>query len=93
MTDVSLDQLSRRFRRRERLRAELIDADVALPRASEVAALTEIDRARFPRRHERRFPTYGAIISNENQQQLTAALDELGVTRCAVEPDLSLIHI
>ena len=77
---VSLDQ-ELRIRRRERLRGELVDANLKLPEASEDAVLREIDRARFPRRHERRFPTYGAITAHENHRDLIDTLDALGATR------------
>ncbi len=84
---VSLEQETLRLRRRERLRGELIDANLELPAASEAAILTEIDRARFPRRHERRFPTFGAITAHENHRDLTDTLDALGATRIPASPD------
>ncbi len=78
---ASLKQEALRSRRRERLRGELIDANLELPEASEAAVLSEIDRARFPRRHERQFPTYGAITAHENHRDLTDTLDALGAIR------------
>ncbi len=81
------EQETLRLRRRERLRGELIDSNLVMPAASEAAVLTEIDRARFPRRHERRFPTYGAITAHENHQDLTDTLDTLGATRIPASPD------
>lgn len=84
---MSLEQETLRIRRRERLRGELIDANLALPAASEDAVLAEIDRARFPRRHERRFPTYGAITAHEHHRDLTATLDALGAIRIRASPD------
>jgi hypothetical protein len=51
-------------RRRERLRAEILDAGLALRVEGPAgdALLAEIDYARFPPLHEREFPTYGAIL-------------------------------
>lgn len=84
---MAFDQQVLRERRRERLRNELIDANLQLPVGSEVAVLTEIDRARFPRRHERRFPTYGAITAPGNGEALADTLDALGATRLQAPPE------
>jgi hypothetical protein len=56
------DELDRR--RRTRLRDELLDAHVRLDFGGEDGArlIEEIDYARYPPRHERSFPRYGAIV-------------------------------
>lgn len=84
---MSPEEQRLRVRRRERLRGELLDADLELPAESEAAVLTEIDRARFPRQHERRFPTYGAITAHNSHRELTDTLDALGATRLPASPD------
>jgi hypothetical protein len=73
----STDLLERRL---TRLHDELEDAGVRIdgPRAMEL--LREVDRARSPRRHERRFPSYGAIVSGEAAATLST-LDKLGAVR------------
>jgi hypothetical protein len=70
-----------------RLRQELEDAGVTMPPGDESGLLREIDRARFPRRHERRFPPYGAFVSVGDANATSDALDELGVTRMAAPRD------
>lgn len=75
------------MRRCERLRGELLDADVVLPAASEALALTEVDRARFPRRHERRFPSFGAIILNKDRHEMSSTLEALGATLFPALPE------
>ena len=55
-------------RRRDRLREELRDAGVRLgldlPTSRQL--LDEITYARFPRRHERKLPTYGAFVVSDD---------------------------
>jgi hypothetical protein len=53
-------------RRRERLREELADAGARLDlaRATDRAVIEELDYARFPPLHERRFPTCGAFVAD-----------------------------
>lgn len=77
MTDFD----SMRSRRLERLGAELHDAGAGAIGASGIELLKEIERARFPRRHERRFPGYGAIISVGDDMTIIDTLDALGATR------------
>ncbi|MFN8038861.1 MAG: diadenylate cyclase [Acidimicrobiales bacterium] len=65
-----MNETERIRRRRERLRQELEDADVPLDfdddRGQRI--LHELDYARFPHRHERDFPTYGALVVNDRSQ-------------------------
>lgn len=70
-------------RRMERLKEELGDAGVVVPTIEESVLLREIDRARFPRRHERRFPSYGAIVTHGNSIEAEAALEAMGAIRLA----------
>src|SRR5437868_4528933 len=72
-------------RRMGRLREELADAGIELPDGPEL--LREIDRARFPHRHERRFPSYGAIVSGSDDTATVNALDELGAVRLPAPRD------
>ena len=70
-----------RSRRVERLRGELHDSGaVALSRAS-IEVLKEIERARFPHRHERRFPGFGAIVSAGDDSSIVDKLEALGAIR------------
>lgn len=69
-------------RRMERLRQELEDSGVQVPALEESVLLREIDRARFPRRHERRFPSYGALVVTDVAAAATALAD-LGAFRSA----------
>jgi hypothetical protein len=88
LDDLALPELPERIRRRmDRLREELEDAGVALPAVGGTALLREIDRARFPRRHERRFPSYGGIVSIGDDAPVTAALDRLGTVRLPSPPE------
>ena len=50
-----------------RLREELEDAGISLrlDDRTDNRVLAELDYARFPQRHEREFPTYGALIVDE----------------------------
>ena len=50
-----------------RLREELEDAGISLRLDDRTGdrVLAELDYARFPQRHEREFPTYGALIVDE----------------------------
>jgi hypothetical protein len=59
-----VDEVIRVRRRQERLREELADACVSLNFDGPIGerALAELDYACFPPRHEREFPTYGALI-------------------------------
>ena len=82
-----LDLRTRLDRRKTRLRQELEDAGVALPATDESGLLREIDRARFPRRHERRFPPYGAIVAHRDAAGTSDALDDLGAVRMAAPRD------
>lgn len=66
-------------RRMERLGEELSDSGVSVPAIEDSVLLREIDRARFPRRHERRFPSYGAIVSDD-PAATSEALSTLGAT-------------
>ena len=68
-------------RRMDRLCQELADAGVVVPPIEESVLLREIDRARFPRRHERRFPSYGAIVADGRVDDAAAALAALGAER------------
>jgi hypothetical protein len=70
-----------RERRLRRLREELEDAGVF--EAVHDGLLSEIDRARFPRRHEGRFPSYGAIVVDDGvgTSAIDGALDAVGATR------------
>jgi hypothetical protein len=74
---ASTDLLERRL---SRLRDELEDAGVQIDGPRAIELLREIDRARSPRRHERRFPSYGAIVSGDVATTLSR-LDELGAVR------------
>lgn len=67
-------------RRMDRLAQELSDSGVSVPSIDTSILLKEIDRARFPRRHERRFPSYGAIVSDD-PDTTSDALRSLGTTR------------
>ena len=64
-------------RRMERLREELADSGIEVPPWQESPLLREIDRARFPHRHERRFASYGAIVTTDPESTI-AALRSLG---------------
>ncbi len=75
------DREQARSRRLERLLGELQDAGAASTDYDDIALLKEIDRARFPRRHERRFPSYGAIVAAGDGQEVSDALDGLGALR------------
>jgi hypothetical protein len=82
--DDFVAQLPEHIRRRMgRLREELADAGVLLPVGGESGLLREIDRARFPHRHERHFPSYGAIVSMGDDAAAVAALDAMGAVRMA----------
>jgi len=61
--EVTVEQEKFRHRRKARLRAEIVDAGLALrlDGFGGEALLDEIDYARFPPVHERESPTYGAI--------------------------------
>ena len=80
-----LDEPARRDRRLERLREELEDAGARVRTDDEIGLLKEIDRARSPRRHERRFPSYGAILVSATGGEAAKALDEIGAVRFATE--------
>lgn len=70
-----------RSRRLDRLGEELHDAGARAFCSTGIELLKEIDRARFPRRHERRFPGYGAIVSAGDDADIVQRLDALGATR------------
>lgn len=53
---------------------------MALSRAS-IEVLKEIERARFPHRHERRFPGFGAIVSAGDDSSIVDKLEALGAIR------------
>ena len=75
---TTFDEL--RSRRMDRLGAELHDAG-ARPLGAGIELLKEIERARFPRRHERRFPGYGAIVSSGDDTDVLDQLEALGANR------------
>lgn len=79
------DRLAKRARRIERLRQELDDAGARVRTEDENGLLKEIDRARSPRRHERRFPSYGAILVNAPGSDTANALDAIGAVRFVSE--------
>jgi hypothetical protein len=86
--DETTDQDPMRAGRLDRLREELRDAGAWSPHLAEIAFLKEIDRARYPRRHERRFPSYGAIVNvGDDDHEIAAALDELGAIRLEAPRD------
>jgi hypothetical protein len=62
----AVNEFERVERRRMRLYEELHDAGVTLQLdgQSGTRVLAELDYARFPPRHEREFPTYGALVAN-----------------------------
>jgi hypothetical protein len=62
-----VDEVVRVQKRRARLREELADAGVSLGFGGPIGerVLAELDYARFPPRHEREFPTYGALIVDD----------------------------
>ncbi len=68
----------RKVRRIERLREELHDSDVHFDESTLPSLLLEVDRARFPARHERRFPSYGAIVSGASTTEMAEAFERLG---------------
>ncbi len=70
-----------RRRRLRRLQEELDDAGVGTGGHHGPLLLSEIDRARFPRRHEGRFPSYGAIVVSRRSPAVLRVLDELGAIR------------
>lgn len=67
---MSVDETDRIHRRRQRLRQELEDAGVPLDWDDDRGKRTlhELDYARFPPRHERDFPAYGALIVDDPSQ-------------------------
>ncbi|MGB3734003.1 MAG: diadenylate cyclase [Ilumatobacter sp.] len=69
-----------RSRRINRLDEELHDAG-ARALGARIELLKEIERARFPRRHERRFPGYGAIVSEGDDTDVIDQLDAIGAER------------
>ena len=76
-------------RRRERLHEELADAgarfDLAQP--ADRAVVEEVDYARFPPLHERRFPSYGAFVSDATVgPPAAAALGALGAIAVPCDP-------
>lgn len=72
-----------RARRMARLRGELEDAGACIP-VDSIGLLKAIDRARSPRRHERRFASYGAIVVTDHPA-VVAALDEMGAMRLTAQ--------
>jgi hypothetical protein len=83
MSDLarSPDDDAARRRRVERLQDELHDAGFDTRTGHGPLLLSEIDRARFPGRHEGRFPTYGAIVAWDDIDRVVETLDTLGATR------------
>lgn len=77
-------------RRRRRLREELDDASIRLPKGRPLAAaiVEELDYARFPPVHERLLPTYGAIVVDESVRPA----DLGGVTDAIVSNDPSVLR-
>lgn len=84
-SDIPRADLERllRTRRMARLREELEDAGACIP-AGSIALLKAIDRARTPRRHERRFASYGSIVTTDYRETVSA-LDEMGAMRLTAE--------
>ena len=64
-----MDDAVRSDRRRFRLREELADSGVSLRFDGEMGdrVLSELDYACFPPRHEREFPTYGALVVDSDR--------------------------
>ena len=78
MADIAAQARERRLRR---LSEELEDAGVF--EVIHDLLLSEIDRARFPGRHEGRFPSYGAIVAEDGVRtsEVDRALEAVGATR------------